>query len=102
MPSSRRVTITSCFPADSQLFVDELQERIAEDVDEVEEGNWIDVILDAVELVVVVVLLVVVATAKKTSVEEDAGDAARGVRLPPRRDGQRDTIFEIPLDSIRI
>ena len=83
--------------------MDELQERIADDVDDVEEGNWIDVILDAVELVVVVVLLVVVCTAKKTPSEDDAGDdTARDARLPSRHVAQRDTIFEIPLDSIRI
>ena len=120
VPYSQRITISSCVAADSALFVDEVADEVAKDVDEVEKGTWVDIALDALGLMSVVVLVIVVAV-KKTPVgasppldarddagspprdaRDDAGMSARGAGLPPRRWNRRDTVFELPLESVRV
>ena len=127
VPYSQRITISSCVAADSELFVDEFADEVAKDVDEVakdvdevEKGTWVDIALDALGLISVVVLVIVVAV-KKTSVgasppldaredagssardaRDDVGTSARGAGLPPRRLTRRDTVFELPIESVRV
>ena len=101
VPYSRRTTITTCLAADSELFVDEVANHIAEDVDTVEESNWIDLTLDALGLVAVVVL-VIVFTVKKSPAHAPTAAPARDPATPPRPANQRDTVFKLPLNTIRI
>ena len=101
VPYSRRTTITTCLAADSELFVDEVANHIADDVDTVEESNWIDLTLDALRLVAVVILVIVFAV-KKSPAHAPTDAPARDSATPPRPANRRDTIFELPLHSIRI
>ena len=115
VPYSQRTTISSCVAADSELFVDEVADRIAEDVDAVEEGNWIDIALDSLGLISVVVLVIVVAAKKASHVAAPAAEeprdaaggaageaSARAAMLPTRPFNRRDTVFELPLESVRV
>ena len=89
VPYSRRATITTCLAADSELFIDEVANHIAEDVDTVEESNWIDLILDALGLVAVVVLVIVFAV-KKSPAHAPTAAPARDSATPPRPANRRD------------
>ena len=101
VPYSRRTTITTCLAADSDLFVDEVANHIADDVDLVEESNWIDITLDALGLIAVVVLVVVFAI-KKSSVRAPPDAAVRDSDSQPRLANRRDTVFELPMTAIRV
>ena len=110
VPYSYRTTISSCVAADSDLFVDEVADRIADDVDTLEDGNWIDIILDFLGLIGVVALVIVLSVKKASTVSvpavdsrETSGEAsARDAELPSRRFNRRDTIFELPLEAVRV
>ncbi|MEE3022998.1 MAG: hypothetical protein VX367_10370 [SAR324 cluster bacterium] len=109
VPYSYRTTISSCVAADSDT-VDEVADQIAEDVDTLEDGNWIDIILDFLGLIGVVLLVIVLSVKKASTVavpavdsRETAGEAsARDAELPSRRFNRRDTIFELPLEAVRV
>ena len=101
VPYSRRTTITTCISADSELFVDDVANHIADDVDSVEESNFIDVILDALGLVAVIILIVVYAH-KKSSDPAPPVAPAHGADSRPRPANRRDTVFEMPIDAIRV
>ena len=101
VPFSKRITITSCVPADSELFVDEVSNKIADDVDLAEEANWLDVALDALELMVVFVFILVIVTKKPTDGPADV-ESARDANPPSRPFNRRDTVYEISLDALRI
>ena len=101
VPFSRRITITSCVPADSELFVNEVSNKIADDVDLAAEANWIDVALDALELVVVFVFILVIVTKKSTDGPVDV-EPARDANLLSRPFNRRDTVYEISMDALRI
>ena len=102
IPYSRRTTVTSCLTADSRLFINELESQIASDVDELEEGTWVDVTINALELVSVVVLIVVIVVAKKDSGNDADDRDARTAAPQSRPSNRRDTIFELPMDAVRI
>ena len=101
IPYSRRTTVTSCLTADSRLFINELESQIASDVDELEEGTWVDVAINALELVSVVVLIVVIVAKKDSGDDADDRDA-RTAAPQLRPSNRRDTIFELPMDAVRI
>ena len=101
VPYSRRTTITTCLAADLELFVDEVANHIADDVDSVEESNWIDLTLDALGLVAVLVLVIVFAV-KKSAAHAPTDAPARDPATLPRPANRRDTVFELPLNTIRI
>ena len=102
IPYSRRTTVTSCLTADSRLFINEMENQIASDVDELEEGTWVDVAINALELVSVVVLIVVIVVAKKDSGNDADDRDARTAAPQLRPSNRRDTIFELPMDAVRI
>ena len=101
VPYSRRTTITTCLAADSELFVDEVANRIADDVDTVEEGNLIDIVLDALGLVAVVILVFITGN-KKSSDPAPPAAPAHDSDSRPRPANRRDTVFELPIDAIRV